>query len=74
MSVWINLRLQVSNRRERVFRPGAFAGAMPGDGVRWALVDARRKLEAAQVELARLKDRVKELEGQVIDLGGDPNS
>lgn len=45
---------------------------MPGEATRWALVAAKKKLQAAEAEIARLKERVKELEGQVYDLGGDP--
>ena len=45
---------------------------MPGDATRWALVNAKKQLAAAEVEIARLKERVAELEGQVYDLGGDP--
>lgn len=47
---------------------------MPGDATRWALVAAKKKVAAAEAEITRLRERVKELEGQVYDLGGDPNS
>lgn len=55
-----------------VFRQGWLVGPMPGEATRWALVNAKKKLQAAEQEIARLKERVAELEGQVIDLGGDP--
>jgi polyhydroxyalkanoate synthesis regulator phasin len=45
---------------------------MPSEATRWALVAAKKKLQAAEAEIARLRERVKDLEGQVLDLGGDP--
>jgi outer membrane protein TolC len=47
---------------------------MPGEATRWALVNAKKKLLAAEAEITRLKDRIKELEGQILDLGGDPKA
>jgi cell division protein FtsB len=47
---------------------------MPGDATRWALVSAKKKLQEAEAENARLRERIKELEGQVLDLGGDPDA
>jgi hypothetical protein len=46
---------------------------MPGEAPRWLLATCKRKLEAAEAEVVRLKERVAHLEGVVLDLGGDPH-
>jgi hypothetical protein len=45
---------------------------MPEDATRWALVNAKKKAEALEAENARLRERIRELEGKLLDLGGDP--
>ena len=45
---------------------------MPEDATRWALVNAKKKAEALEAENARLRERIRELEGKLYDLGGDP--
>jgi hypothetical protein len=72
LSVGINLPTHWANRRDGGFPAGRLGSLVPGDATRWALVNAKKKLQAAEEEVARLKERVKELEGQVLDLGGDP--
>lgn len=47
---------------------------MPGEATRWALVNTKKKLEAAEAEIVRLRDHIQGLEGQVYDLGGDPKA
>jgi hypothetical protein len=67
-----NLGIPVRPRRDAGFPGGRHAPAMPEDATRWALVNAKKKAEALEMENARLRERIRELEGKVLDLGGDP--
>lgn len=42
------------------------------DGPPWGLIHAKRRLSEAQAKIARLQERIRHLEGMVLDLGGDP--
>lgn len=44
------------------------------DGARWALINAKKRLAAAEAEAARLREQVERLRGLVLDLGGDPDA
>jgi cell division protein FtsB len=43
-----------------------------GGGLRWSFVNAKKKLQAAEDRVAQLEARIERLEGQVRDLGAEP--
>lgn len=43
-----------------------------GGGLRWSLVNAKKRLQAAEDRVAALEARIERLEGQVRDLGAEP--